>query len=86
MMEEKQNTPDHEKEEDRISQLPDPILHDIVSMIPFKCAVRTSILSKRWKGLWESATAYTTTLDFGWEFATSRGVSVPLHLLSCAIN
>ncbi|KAJ8618044.1 hypothetical protein MRB53_014230 [Persea americana] len=39
--EKKQNTPNHEKEEDRISQLPDPILHDIVSMIPFKCEILT---------------------------------------------
>ncbi|KAK1386867.1 F-box/FBD/LRR-repeat protein [Heracleum sosnowskyi] len=35
--------------EDRISELPDPILTEILSFIPTKSAVKTALLSKRWK-------------------------------------
>ncbi|KAL3634976.1 hypothetical protein CASFOL_022030 [Castilleja foliolosa] len=37
---------------DRLSQLPQPILHSILSLIPQKDAVRTSVLSKSWRYLW----------------------------------
>ena len=43
--------------EDRISALPDAVLSRIISCIDpklTKCAVRTSILSKRWKNMWAS--------------------------------
>ncbi|XP_026460145.1 uncharacterized protein LOC113360937 [Papaver somniferum] len=36
------------EEPDRISKLPNPILHHILSFIETKCVVQTSILSKRW--------------------------------------
>lgn len=39
---------------DRISELPDAILCHILSFIPTKYAVRTSILSTRWKRIWAS--------------------------------
>ncbi|XP_019194696.1 PREDICTED: F-box protein At4g22280-like [Ipomoea nil] len=38
--------------EDKISQLPDGILHHILSFLPTSNAVATCILSTRWKNLW----------------------------------
>ncbi|XP_026416434.1 putative F-box/LRR-repeat protein At5g41630 [Papaver somniferum] len=46
--------------EDRISNLPDEILHRILSLVPAKCAMSTCILSKRWKYVSNSI----STLDF----------------------
>ncbi|KAJ1694140.1 hypothetical protein LUZ63_010838 [Rhynchospora breviuscula] len=37
---------------DRLSSLPDPLLHHIMSFLPAGRAVRLCVLSKRWKTLW----------------------------------
>ncbi|KAL3634858.1 hypothetical protein CASFOL_021912 [Castilleja foliolosa] len=37
---------------DRLSQLPQPILHNILSLLSQRDAVRTSVLSKSWRYLW----------------------------------
>jgi hypothetical protein len=39
--------------EDRLSELPDCILHNILSFLSAKGAVQTSVLSPRWKYLWK---------------------------------
>lgn len=39
---------------DRLDILPDALLSIIVSSLPFKEAVRTSILSKRWMKIWQA--------------------------------
>lgn len=44
---------------DRISELPDAILHHIFSFLPTRQLVEASILSKRWTHLWESAPTFS---------------------------
>ncbi|XP_020163413.1 F-box protein At5g03100-like [Aegilops tauschii subsp. strangulata] len=51
-------------EEDRLSGLPDDVLHSIVGRVPLKQAVRTSALSMSWACLWLHALAASAVLDF----------------------
>ncbi|CAI8587146.1 unnamed protein product [Vicia faba] len=44
--------------QDRINDLPDPILCHILSYLSTKLAVRTSILSRRWKTIWLSVPTF----------------------------
>jgi hypothetical protein len=39
---------------DRLSSLPDALLHHVMSFLPMAEVVRTSILSARWRNLWAS--------------------------------
>ncbi|KAL5976126.1 hypothetical protein ACLOJK_020456 [Asimina triloba] len=45
------------KADDRLSTLPLPVLHRILTFLPTKHAVQTCILSKRWEDLWASVPA-----------------------------
>ncbi|KAI5648262.1 hypothetical protein M9H77_34267 [Catharanthus roseus] len=49
---------------DRVSELPESILHHILSFLPVKDAARTSILSKRWEGVWDTLPYLDFYLDF----------------------
>ncbi|XP_024160780.1 F-box protein At4g22280 isoform X2 [Rosa chinensis] len=57
-----------ERVRDRISELPDLVLIHIVSFLETKYAVRTSILSTRWKGIW----AFSPNLDFRDRFTKNK--------------
>ena len=50
--------------EDRLSRLPDDILHSILRGLPLKHAARTSALSRRWARTWLRALASSRVLDF----------------------
>ncbi|XP_058089619.1 F-box/FBD/LRR-repeat protein At5g56420-like isoform X2 [Magnolia sinica] len=57
---------------DRISNLPEVVLHNILSLMPMKPAIRTSILSRRWRYLWRSRSIYTLISDSAEELVCSR--------------
>ncbi|CAH8261675.1 unnamed protein product [Arabidopsis lyrata] len=69
--------------EDRISQLPDPLLIQILNHLPTEEAVRSSVLSARWRPLWlwvpnlefsfSKFPSFTAFLSFGnWFFDSAR--------------
>ncbi|KAK9684478.1 hypothetical protein RND81_10G212500 [Saponaria officinalis] len=52
------------KEDDRLSSLPSDIIIIILSFLPLKSAVSTSILSRSWRYLWTHITALRFTLPY----------------------
>ncbi|XP_027368597.1 putative F-box/FBD/LRR-repeat protein At1g78760 [Abrus precatorius] len=50
--------------EDRLSNLPDEVIHSILSFVDATTAVQTSVLSKRWKHLWTSVPVLNLYDDF----------------------
>jgi hypothetical protein len=55
----RQKPNDDHVQEDRLSNLPDSLLHHILSFVNTECAVQTCILSTRWKNLWKHIPALT---------------------------
>ncbi|KAL6595470.1 hypothetical protein ACP70R_047810 [Stipagrostis hirtigluma subsp. patula] len=55
--------------EDRISALPDELLHRVLYFLPPREAVRTCMLSPRWRKVWKSMTALRITGGGGWRRA-----------------
>ncbi|TKY45172.1 putative FBD-associated F-box protein [Spatholobus suberectus] len=60
---------------DNISQLPDCILLHIMSSMDTKSAVRTCVLSKRWKDLCKRLTNLTFSFSVGWSESFRQFVS-----------
>ncbi|KAL3635094.1 hypothetical protein CASFOL_022148 [Castilleja foliolosa] len=54
-----QQLAERDEDEDRISELPQPILHHILTFLTQKGAVKTSVLSKSWRHLWSSSPKIT---------------------------
>ncbi|CAL0305661.1 unnamed protein product [Lupinus luteus] len=44
---------EREKKEDKLSDMPDCVLHHILSFVNFKEVVQTCVLSKRWEHVWK---------------------------------
>uniref|UniRef100_A0A1J3FW54 Putative FBD-associated F-box protein n=1 Tax=Noccaea caerulescens TaxID=107243 RepID=A0A1J3FW54_NOCCA len=73
------------EELDRISQLPDPLICNILSHLPTKDAVKTSVCSARWRSLWlwvpclelssQSFSDFKAFMSFGDRFFDSNRVS-----------
>ncbi|XP_068639356.1 F-box/FBD/LRR-repeat protein At1g13570-like [Aristolochia californica] len=53
---------------DNISKLPENIIHHILSFLPLKCALKTSILFRQWINMWKPLWIYTTIIDLDEEF------------------
>ncbi|ERM98003.1 F-box/FBD/LRR-repeat protein At1g13570 [Amborella trichopoda] len=48
---------------DRLRELPKPILYSILSLLPIKDAIRTSVLSHKWKNVWTKIPHLNTDLQ-----------------------
>ncbi|CAN6228226.1 unnamed protein product [Urochloa humidicola] len=60
---------------DRLSALPDALLHSVMSFLPAPQAVRTCLLSRRWRDLWCSAPCLD--IDSNMPFVPNSGADPP---------
>ncbi|KAK1653187.1 hypothetical protein QYE76_070992 [Lolium multiflorum] len=51
---------------DRISALPDDVLHHVLGFLPAQDVVQTCVLARRWRGVWRSVTSLRFTGANGW--------------------
>ncbi|XP_017985001.1 PREDICTED: F-box protein At2g39490 [Theobroma cacao] len=70
-----------ETNDDFISRLRDDILCQILSLVPFRCAVQTSLLSTRWRYVWRKAIELQGTIEDVPRVITS--LLDPFDKLSC---
>ncbi|XP_063936142.1 putative FBD-associated F-box protein At5g53640 [Daucus carota subsp. sativus] len=64
-------TSEDEEQEDRISRLPDDLIHQILKFVDTKLGVQTSAISKRWKLVWTTL----PFLKFRWDQSRYDGSS-----------
>ncbi|XP_045822433.1 F-box/LRR-repeat protein At5g02910-like [Trifolium pratense] len=69
-----------EKNEDRLGDLPDDVLHHILSFSDAKQAVQYCILSKRWKNLWKTLPTLKLTST---QFTTRRAFTEFVYNILC---
>ncbi|XP_074304209.1 F-box/FBD/LRR-repeat protein At1g51370-like [Silene latifolia] len=67
---------------DQLSQLPDEILLDILSLLPFKYAIVTSALSRRWRWLWTHLPNIDISINSDFRDQREEFSSAMDHLLS----
>ncbi|CAM0870857.1 unnamed protein product [Alopecurus aequalis] len=65
---------------DRISALPEDLLHHVLRLLPAEEAVRTCVLARRWRGVWRSVPALRFTGSKAWGSA-DRFAQFVDHLL-----
>ncbi|KAL6658540.1 hypothetical protein ACP70R_004126 [Stipagrostis hirtigluma subsp. patula] len=70
-----------ESREDRISDLCDDLLHRVLSLLPAHEAVRTCVLSRRWRDVWRSVHVLRFTKPESWG-SPARYNSFVNHVLS----
>ncbi|OMO80265.1 hypothetical protein CCACVL1_13050 [Corchorus capsularis] len=69
-------------QDDRISDLPDALIHRILSFLPTKMVVATSLLSKRWVSVWTSVPA----LDFHDSYIYRRCLEAKMKFMQFVYN
>lgn len=71
---------------DRISNLPKDLIHNIMQRLPISLAARMSVLSKSWRGNWESMPHLEFDNDFADTFINNNDEVVDTHEWSSIIS